>query len=550
METYKITEKIYKPIDIEITKDKDGTMKHAGQLGTVGLSAGMSDPRGTLASGKMSRAARLLDYLFLYPGTVAAYEGTAANQLYVEIGEQKCVVDNGAAAGKCFLRFVEGTRNADLQELPVVLVALSSFVPNPSLKSYFSSLCTASAAGTLGASKADDVIKFCDEFYYAFAKDLEVEIDDSLTESEIEAAFRSGGFAKPMDILVTNKLSLKPVSYNKVKAKKKAKKKGSTLQDFLQDCKDGKYRVAHDWPEVMKKYMVSVSFLDTYEPTREFREIVMKVKFRCDRIQERIDQGLTGADAIGNDVVNLMIVGKPGTGKTVLTRAVAAACGFPCCSTIFSKNTDEGEIEGKTVIVDGKPQFVYTDALTFHENGGIDVNEEINLAAASVTMGCLGQKLEYPYIVKKNGYENIVRNPFNIVIATMNVGTNGSNPLNQALANRFGAVFVMDDPDRDTFIGILKKKSGKSEEVCTWMYEAYEKCISYLKDPAVNAEEICDTLSIRTCTNAIKLMEEGTDARRALANTICGTVATSDLEVANNMEREVINALPNPDFDL
>ena len=186
----------------------------------------------------------------------------------------------------------------------------------------------------------------------------------------------------------------------------------------------------------------------------------------------------------------------------------------------------------------------------FHEFGGIDVNEEINLADPSVTMGSLGQKLEYPFIVKKNGYETIVRHPLNVVIATMNVGTNGSNPLNQALANRFKTPYILDDPTSETFINILMKSSGKSRKVCEWVYNAYDATKEYLKSPDVNEDDICQNLSIRTCLGAIENMEEGQTPQRALINSIVGAVAVVDVEVARNLQREKIELLPNPKFEL
>ena len=322
------------------------------------------------------------------------------------------------------------------------------------------------------------------------------------------------------------------------------------IKSFLKDCKDGKYRVAYEWPEKLKSYIKDPKYLDTFETTPEFEEIVKKIKFRADKIHERMDMGLTGADAIGKDALNILLLGKPGTGKTALAYALSAATGMPVCTTAWNKHSEEGEVEGKSRIVDGKPSFVETDGLLFHQYGGIDINEEINLADPSVTMGCLGQKLEFPFIVKKNGYETVVRHPLNVIIGTMNVGTNGSNPLNQALANRFNTPYILDDPTKATFINILMKASKKSKEVCEWVYGAYEATVDYLKSPDVNEDDIVNNLSIRTCLGAIANMEEGQSPKRALVNSIVGAVAAVDLEVARNLQHERIEMLPDPAFEL
>lgn len=343
--------------------------------------------------------------------------------------------------------------------------------------------------------KADNgiLLNFCDSYYYYYVANgnnyPEDRDMDATLEEELKAAFRSGEFTKLTSFF--GESMGKSQFDGAIAAAKKEKKASKKAANFIKDCKDGKYFVSYEWPEKLKGFIKKPEYLDTFEPTPEFEEIVKKIKFRADRILERMDMGLTGADAIGKDALNILLLGKPGTGKTALAYALSAATGMPVCSTPWNKHSEEGEVEGKSRIVDGKPQFVETDALLFHQFGGIDINEEINLADPSVTMGCLGQKLEFPFIVKKNGFETVVRHPLNVIIGTMNVGTNGSNPLNQALANRFNTPYILDDPTRETFINILEKTSKKSREVCTWVYEAYEATVDYLKSPDVNEDDIC-----------------------------------------------------------
>jgi len=329
------------------------------------------------------------------------------------------------------------------------------------------------------------------------------------------------------------------------KRPKTSKKKETS---FLDELKAGKYRINYAWDSRIANKVIKPEFLDTFEITEEFKEIVKKIKFHSDRILERMDMGCVGAEAIGKDAMNILIVGKPGTGKTTLCYALSAATGIPVCSTAWSKHSDEDEVEGKTKIVNGKPEFVETDSLLFHQFGGININEEINLADPSVTMGVYGQQLEYPYIVKRNGYETIVRHPLNIQIAAMNVGTNGSLPLNQALANRFKTTFILDDPTKETFINILIKSSGKDKDICEYVQNAYERIVNYLMSPSVNEEELVNNLSIRTCLGAITNMEEGQPPKRALINSLVGAIAVVDLELARKIQNEIIDLLPEPKF--
>jgi DNA polymerase III delta prime subunit len=522
---------------IEVTRSK------IGELGVAGLKT--STHRGGITgSPKMSAAAALFDMLFAYPNTLAVYSSDSTKTVYME---DKTSGVFAIADGRT-VNYSDGLP-LKYELVPDVIWELV-YGSNTELRTAFSEICV--DYNTSGVFRKEDVMFFCDSYYYGCAK-FKNAIDDSteLTASEVIAGFRSGLFKKEErfynpEISKYMATSIYETGETEVKKSAKAKKSGS----FLTDCANGKYIIAYEWPEDMKKFIISPSFLKTFESTKEFEEIVKKIYFHAGKILERMDMGLTGAEAIGKDALNIMLLGKPGTGKTTLAYALSAALGMPVCTTAWNKHSDEDEVEGKTKIIDGKPSFVETNSLIFHQYGGIDVNEEINLADPSVTMGSLGQKLEYPYIVKKNGYETVVRHPLNVVIATMNVGTNGSNQLNQALANRFKTPYILDDPTRETFINILMKSSGKDRDVCEWVYNAYEATTEYLKDPDVNEDEICQNLSIRTCLGAIENMEEGQEPTRALINSIVGAVAVVDVEVARNLQHERIESLPNPHFVL
>lgn len=517
-----------------------------GQMTIAGLNQSVHR-NGKSVCSKISSAARVVD--FISAGQIAYYRSDSNKMVYLEIGENTaeavkiiCSEEVDGYEVRCSenAEALGGYHSVRVSIIPSLLYEIV-MGENDELQDVFREIL--GEISNPGSSMIDNLYLMCDSFYYGCAKGKKVHYTADLTESEIMAAFRSGLFKKVAGS------AWKKSDFDTAKPMKaKAEKKDDKGQEFMQACMAGKYRIGYDWPEQMKKFIVNKSYLEKFEYTPEFEEILRKIKFRADRILERMDMGLTGAEAIGKDALNIAIVGKPGTGKTALAYALSAATGMPVSSTIWQKNSEEDEGEGKTKIVDGKPMFVETYSLLAHQYGGIDVNEEINLADPGVTMGVLGQKLEYPFIIKKNGYEPVTRHPLNIVIATMNVGTNGSNTLNEALKNRLIAIFQLEDPTRGTFINILEKATAAKREICEWVYDAYDAVVSYLKDPDINEEEICMGLSIRTCIGAIENMEEGQEPLRALKNSIVGSIAMSDRELAERVYDEKISVLPNPAF--
>ena len=213
-----------------------------------------------------------------------------------------------------------------------------------------------------------------------------------------------------------------------------------------------------------------------------------------------------------------------------------------------SHNTDEDEYQGMTKMVDGKPTAVITDTMRCYEHGGILVLEEINLPMAAVVMGSLGQAVEYPFILKKDGYIPVRRHPLCIIISTMNTGTAGSKVLSQPFANRFKQSYILDDPEKGNFIKILSQIEP-NEVICSWVYECYDRIVNCIKqDNAVaDIDSILLSLSMRSCVGALENIQEGCEAREAVRNSIIGKIAEQDMEVAMSCEK-VLKSIPDPKF--
>ena len=307
------------------------------------------------------------------------------------------------------------------------------------------------------------------------------------------------------------------------------------------EAMDGKYFIAHEWSEEQSSRIPDAKELEDYVVTPQFRMIFNKIRKRMNETVAALDVGKKGIEACSS-VINCILPGRPGTGKTELIKMIAATFHVPLYVVVQTPNTEEDTYEGMTKVVDGKLQFVGSPFLDAWENGGIVVLEEINLVKPGNTMGALGQALEKPYLIMKDGYIETYRNPFTIVFATMNVGTAGSQELNDALASRFSP-YMMDDPDPDTFVKILTK-AGYPEKEASWVYNGYSRVINYLTSPEVDAEELCGSITLRSCFDVLERMEEGLDAKDA-ARAISGQIGLKDPVLAKQVYQNCIDILPD-----
>lgn len=521
-----------KTADLLFKKNSQTAKLASVQTGKYGPASLVSENRPSTVStaAKYSTLILVLDKLFL-DSKFTALESD--NCIYCKFEHNGNIYE--AVTDKDLTSWLSECPNDYTALLPVFVYTLSNLYQekgNDEIKETFTSL------KDIILSKAEDKVKvkkymllICDSFYYVYAKTY-ASIKNTERELPREIVMKgiSNGTFKPLKIL--NGLG-KEVDLGKL-----------TTEEIIVEEEEAFTIQYDDWSEEQKLNIPSKDMLNSFVVTDEALSLARKIKFRLDRVLKRMKKGMTGVEAIENDYINCLMVGRPSTGKTTVANAIAAMTGLPIYTVPFSKNTEEDTVEGKNKVVDGKIGFVETDFLKAYEHGGIIVCEEINLADPGVVMGSIGQAIEKPFILMKDGYIPIRRHPLCVIIGTMNTGTAGSRPLNQALSSRFRCTYVLDDPDKETFLKILQSHGHKKEN-CRYIYDAYTKIIGYLKDPKQSQEDLCENLTLRGCFGALECMDEGQEPKEALKNSLIGKIAEVDLEVSRNVRMNVIDSLPD-----
>lgn len=378
----------------------------------------------------------------------------------------------------------------------------------------------------------------CDLFYYAYAKkysNMELTIDDSACKAELDRLIQTNAMIHDPETPEPKLIRIDSKSNTNETSKKKAKEANKQpimftepILDFYERCKRGEFKIDYNWNTTQEKYIVPLSFLDTFVPTESFRLILLSTWYQIQNILKRIEKGLSYNEIMGKNPINIKIMGKPGTGKTTVIEAVLASLGYPKGLITCKDRMEEDDIEGQSKFVNGTVWNIPTKAGELHSIGGAIVLEEFNLPDPGILQGSLGQALAYPFILKVDGYKEYTRHPLTIYFATMNIGTSGSKPMNEALSSRFPEGFILEDVPDDEFINILAS-AGYKKTNCKKVYKTYKSILNYLRQ---YHEELVLSITLRHCLNALDKISIGFTEKQAYENTFLSQLYSSDPDVA------------------
>ena len=519
-------------------------------------SINMFSPRGVCSSfntsrnqqSKISVAAKGIDKLLEKKISISSVGDTSESYVEYYHGGDVVPVNFLVRFDKASKEFTATVKNEkDMQTAIISVVACILF--NEELKREVNEVF-----GDAGTEMSDDyqmlinttdpdyLFKICDAMYYGIAKDKNFNF--LIDEKVLDDTLRS---IKQKDMIHHCPETAEPKLLSSIPAAKKprGKRKAQTtlfnepLDIFFERCKKGEFLIKHEWPDNLKNYVVPLSFLETFIPTEGFREILLSTYYQIQNVTKRLEKGLSPDQVIGKNPINIKVMGKPGTGKTTVIEAVLASLGYPKGFINCKDRMEEDEIEGQNKFINGQVWNIPTKVGELHPAGGAIVLEEFNLPDPGILQGALGQALAYPFILKVDGYREFKRSPFTIYFATMNIGTNGTKPMNEALSSRFPEGIVIEDVKEEEFVGILKS-AGYDELNCKSVYDAYQRILNYLR---TYHEELVLSLTLRHCLSALDKLEIGFSKKQAYENTFISQLYSSDPEVARDVENNILTTL-------
>lgn len=504
----------------------DGKVK-AYTVGTTIRSDSML--KGVTRKGVAKHNYGILVYSDWQKGNFMAFTNTDKSKIYAEINSDWCSDGDGHTFSESI--FAEKSSDSEWKvtfstdppsHIQGYVLALIGGVV---LDLFKESVSVEEGAGM--STRANSVGLFCDAIYYNFVTSHDVEGVVS-NEEEIAVMFATETDMSPFGGTVAD-FSGSTDPFEKVE-----------IDSYWtwDSCVKGEHRVDYEWAPEAVEHIPPLSTLDHFVPTPEFISMLTVVEQSLGKIKSRIDAGLTGEDALGDDVVNLKLSGPPGSGKSFALKCLAAVLGMPFWVTSFNPNSDESFAEGKTRMVGAEPRHTDAPLTMCQMYGGISAGEEPNTGDPEMIFGVYSQIVESPYTLYRNGCEAIVRHPLSVYAILYNKNC-GSATMHAALLNRFNQPFKFEPAAKDVFVKMLLKKAGSSssgtedidklyneyavrrkslkttpKKLCNWVYDAYARVMNSLDSSS--GRDAAEAISLRSCFGVIQAIQAGEEPYEAL----------------------------------
>lgn len=255
---------------------------------------------------------------------------------------------------------------------------------------------------------------------------------------------------------------------------------------------------------------------------------------------------------------NMMLAGEPGAGKTLMCRMIAAALGIPCVIIRLGERSEKDELTQEVIATDHGFDTIKSKLYWYARYGGLVVFDDLSNADPNMFFSVVGGLLESPYEYLVN-QETIKRHPLCLMMATTNVGTTGSQPMNEALLTRFGSHYVVERLSDDAFkrcittraqgnSGIVLKE--KTQTIITnWTFNVFQ---SVSKAVRTVDRETADRLitmraAIGTAEKILNAIADGfeVDCKKAASQTMANILYTGGNPTLQKAVADAIESAPS-----
>lgn len=246
-------------------------------------------------------------------------------------------------------------------------------------------------------------------------------------------------------------------------------------------------------------------------------------------------------------IYSMLFEGESGTGKSTAAKVIASRCGLPFVAINCSTNIEESDILGSMIPNPEKnsaddPEFIWKDgpATKAMRNGYVLIVEEITFARAGI-LGKFNSVMDEARQVDLPNGEVLKVHPNFRLIATANIGYEGTNRLNKALVNRFEICKKFTDLNEKEAKAIIMSRTGYSNvDKITKILDIYRAIKKYSDE-----QNLSLVISIRQLLNIFKQGKYYKNAKDAVNNLLLNQAFLEEPEHLKHFTDTVLNV-----FDL
>ena len=319
-------------------------------------------------------------------------------------------------------------------------------------------------------------LKYCEQFKVN-GKEADVEF-----EMYDDATFIDLGFAKvdgcqPIPVpdnmeYLTNASGVLPFFKDVPQAAKPAAPTVDAVADLYAKIKAGAYRkFDYRFPIDAKDFIPPLSYLEGYVPNKEFFTLLnLSYIQMCEAFGEPYGDVVPtmkskASEMNPGNVLNALLFGPPGTGKSTMPRAVAAALGIPFRNVTCSPENDENSFNLQIMFGDnGDMKYFEQLFRVAYRQGGIIVCDEVNLARPDILQGVFSCALDDSYRIGNmrtdldtpEGRGFAERAASTICVFTCNPGAAGTKLQNTAFYSRIATWIELNELSKNDLFAMVK----------------------------------------------------------------------------------------------